>query len=74
MIAQGKGKSAKEILKRIDYFGSLCLMLSVPFYFLCIPINVRSHFLPKVGATLAFLSVRYNESLPASILQQHINS
>ena len=69
MFAQGKGKSAKEILKRIDYFGSLCLMLSVLFYFHLIPINVKSHFGSKVGATLAFLSVRYNESLPASILQ-----
>jgi len=46
-VTEGKGKSAKEILKRIDYFGSLSLMLSV-------------------GATLAFLSVRYNESLPWS--------
>ena len=27
----------------------------------------------KVGATLVFLSVRYNESLPASSLQPHIN-
>ena len=49
-------------------------MLSVPFYFLCIPINVQSHFRSKVGATLAFLSVRYNENLPASTLQQHVDA
>jgi len=34
MPAQGKGKSAKEILKRIDYLGSLCVLLAVRF---CIP-------------------------------------
>ena len=32
MTAQGKGKSPKEILKRIDYFGSLSLMFSVRVY------------------------------------------
>ena len=32
MAPQGKGKSAKDILKRIDYFGSLFLLLSVRFY------------------------------------------
>ena len=32
MSEQGKGKSAKEILKRIDYFGSLSLMLAVRFH------------------------------------------
>lgn len=31
---QGKGRSAKEILKRIDYFGSLTLMLAVRFHIL----------------------------------------
>ncbi|KAF9528266.1 vacuolar amino acid permease [Crepidotus variabilis] len=44
-ITEGTGKSSKEILKRVDYLGSGCLMLSV-------------------GATLIFLSVRYNEGLP----------
>jgi hypothetical protein len=39
MTTQGKGKSAKEILKRIDYFGSLFLMLSVHFYLPFIPVN-----------------------------------
>ena len=68
MTGQGKGKSAKEILKRIDYFGSLTLMLSVRFL---IPIYsnqlFESHLVSKVGAALVFLSVRYNESLPVSI-------
>ena len=44
-------------------------MLSVLFCFHFIPINVKSHFRSKVGATLAFSSVPCNESLPASTLQ-----
>ena len=68
MSVQGKGRSAKEILKRIDYFGSLSLMLSVCFYISFISIDVQSQSGSKVGATLVFLSVRYNESLPASSL------
>ncbi|KAJ7490869.1 major facilitator superfamily domain-containing protein [Mycena latifolia] len=46
-VTPGKSKSAKEVLKRIDYFGSLTLLVSV-------------------GSLLAFLSTRYNESLPWS--------
>ena len=74
MTVQGKGRSAKEILKRIDYFGSISLMLSVRFLCPFYSIDVWSHSASKVGAILVFLSVRYNESLPASSLQQHINS
>jgi len=46
-VTPGKGKSTKEVLKRIDYGGSVTLLLTV-------------------GATLIFLSVRYNEGLPWS--------
>ena len=74
MTGQGKGKSAKEILKRIDYFGSLTLMLSVRFLFPIYSNQLLISFGSKVGAALVFLSVRYNESLPASNLQWHINS
>ena len=66
MTAQGKGKSPKEILKRIDYFGSLSLMFSVRVYVPLYSIDVQSQFGSKVGAILVFLSVRYNESLPVS--------
>ena len=69
MTAQGKGKSAKEILKRIDYIGSLSLMLSVRFFMYLLSIEAQPHSGSKVGAVLVFLSVRYNESLPASSLQ-----
>ncbi|KAF8061811.1 vacuolar amino acid permease [Lyophyllum atratum] len=46
-VTPGKGKSTKEVLKRIDYGGSIMLLITV-------------------GATLIFLSVRYNEGLPWS--------
>ncbi|KAF8162661.1 vacuolar amino acid permease [Crassisporium funariophilum] len=46
-VTEGTGKSAKEVLKRIDYLGSGSLLLAV-------------------GSMLAFLSARYNESLPWS--------
>jgi hypothetical protein len=61
MITQGKGRSTKEILKAIGAF--LCT-----FY----PIDAQPHSGSKVGATLAFLSVHYNESLSllASSLHQ----
>ncbi|GLB35661.1 putative vacuolar amino acid permease [Lyophyllum shimeji] len=46
-VTPGKGKSTKEVLKRIDYAGSVTLLMTV-------------------GATLIFLSARYNEGLPWS--------
>ncbi|KAF7342299.1 Vacuolar amino acid permease [Mycena venus] len=44
-VTPEKSKSTTEVLKRIDYLGSLTLLISV-------------------GSLLAFLSARYNESLP----------
>ncbi|KIL68454.1 hypothetical protein M378DRAFT_99969 [Amanita muscaria Koide BX008] len=46
-VTPGKGKSARDIIKSIDYIGSAMLLIAV-------------------GATLVFLSVRYNEGLPWS--------
>jgi MFS family permease len=33
-VTKGKGKTAKEVLKRIDYFGSFTLLISVCFRFI----------------------------------------
>ena len=69
----GKGKEYERNIetdrlprKHLSYASraSLCT-----FY----PVDVESQSGSKVGAILVFLSVRYNESLPAS-LHQHINS
>ncbi|KAK2460722.1 hypothetical protein APHAL10511_007192 [Amanita phalloides] len=46
-VTPGASKNAREVLKRIDYGGSITLLVAV-------------------GATLVFLSARYNEGLPLS--------
>jgi hypothetical protein len=70
----GKGRECKRNLKtdRLlwESYTYAISAFSCTFY----PINAQSHSGPKVGATLVFLSVRYNESLPVSSLQQYINS
>lgn len=40
---QGTGKSAKEILRRIDYLGSSSLMMAVRSYALLISYTSRTH-------------------------------
>ena len=62
MTAQGKGKSTKEILKRIDYIGSLSLYAIGKILSIIYSPQARRSILTgsKVGATLVFLSVRYS--------------
>ena len=33
VLLQGKGKTAKEVLKRIDYGGSLSLLMTVCYFY-----------------------------------------
>jgi hypothetical protein len=60
---QGKGKTPKEILKRIDYGGIIATLVWV-CEFLDFLSNRLAHLLPQVLAVLLFLSYRYNEQLP----------
>ena len=56
-------KSTKDVLKRIDYLGSLTLLISVRSRSGC-PSCYRS--LQQVGSCLIFLSTHYNSILPVS--------
>jgi hypothetical protein len=59
---QGKGKTPREILKRIDYGGIVATLAWV-----CQFLDFLSECLaqlPQVLAILLFLSYRYNEQLP----------
>ena len=59
---QGKGKSPREVLKRIDYGG-----IATTLAWVRINLSVfcsTSLQLPQVFAALLFLSYRYNEQLP----------
>ena len=61
---QGKGKTPREVLKRIDYGGIITTLIWVRG-----SLDVRSiqqSWPPQVFATLLFLSYRYNEQLPVS--------
>ena len=51
------------MLKRIDYGGIVTLLLAVCWWINC---DLNKYVTSQVGATLVFLSVRYNEILPVS--------
>jgi hypothetical protein len=59
---QGKGKTPREIFKRIDY-GGIAATLAWVCGFLDFLSNCSAQ-LPQVLAILLFLSYRYNEQLP----------
>lgn len=60
-FGKGSGRSTKEILKRIDYGGSLCLLGGVRSKLSCVLGFLVVLF--QVGSALVFLSMRYNEGL-----------
>ena len=67
MIFQGTGRSTKEILKRIDYGGSLTLLGAVSLKrWIFLMGAIHSDF--QVGSLLIFLSMRYSEGLPVCLL------
>ena len=73
MTPQGKGKSVKEILKRIDYFGSLSLTLSVRFYAPFVPFNVQSQSALRLLQFWYFWACVTTKVFRQVSLQPHIN-
>lgn len=74
IIIQGRSKSAKEVLKRIDYGGSLTLLVSVSLVCDCSSWKCTNDLvIVKVGSFLVFLSTKYNEErqVRSSLQLQH---
>ncbi|KAF5351470.1 hypothetical protein D9757_012871 [Collybiopsis confluens] len=68
-VTKGKGKSAKEVLKRIDYFGSLTLLISVGSMLLFLSTRYNANLpwsdarvtVPLVMAVVFFITFIYVE-------------
>lgn len=71
-MLQGKSKSTKEVLKRIDYWGSLTLLLSVSN--MRISTSRTNPHLSQVLSFLIFLSTRFSEEYPVCIFTTQIGT